>query len=104
MVRVASQPDSPSHIKLQKMETYYEMRPRDESIDRTPPTQTDERGERMKVLSSEYARYRQSLVKLDEGEGWRSELRRYLGDRPLNVSKDTDIIKWWQASRLCTFY
>ena len=28
----------------------------------------------MRVLSSEYDRYRQSLLEVDEGEGWSSEL------------------------------
>jgi hypothetical protein len=31
-------------------------------------------------------------------EGWRSELCRYLDDIPSNVSKDTDIVDWWDVS------
>jgi len=50
----------------------------------------------VKVLSTEYDRFRQSLLETDDGEGWSSELRRYLNDRPGDVTKDTDIVKWWQ--------
>ena len=55
-------------------------------------------GERVpvKVLSSEYDRYRQSLLQTDDGEGWSLELRCYLNDRPGNETKDTDIVQWWQ--------
>src|SRR5258707_2980644 len=50
----------------------------------------------VKVLSSKYDHYRQSLLEMDDREGWSSELRCYLNDRPDDVTKDTDIIKWWQ--------
>jgi hypothetical protein len=50
----------------------------------------------MKVLSSEYDLYRRSLLQTEDGEGWASELRRYLNDRPGDVTKDTDIVEWWQ--------
>lgn len=79
------------------MDTYYKKRPRTEPA-QPPPTQIDADGERLpaKVLSSEYDRYRQSLLQTGDGEGWSSELRRYLNDRPGDVTKDTDIVKWWQ--------
>jgi len=35
-----------------------------------------------------------------ESEGWQSEMHRYLRDLPADVTKDTDIIKWWQV-RAC---
>ena len=50
----------------------------------------------MKVLSSKYDHYHQSLLETDDREGWSLELRCYLNDRPDNVTKDTDIVKWWQ--------
>lgn len=68
-----------------------------------PPTPLDGDGERMRVLSSEYDRYCQSLLEIDDEEGWSSELRHYLKDRPGDVTKDTDIVKWWQVSQLCCF-
>ena len=63
-----------------------------------PPTQLDVDRERLpvKVLSTKYDRFHQSLLETDDGEGWSSELRHYLNDRPVDVTKDTDIIKWWQ--------
>ena len=79
------------------MDIYYKKRPRAEPS-QPPPTQIDADGERLpvKVLSSEYDLYRQSLLRMDIGEGWSSELRRYLNDRPSDVTKDTDIVEWWQ--------
>jgi hypothetical protein len=84
------------------MEVYYEKRPRAETVD--PPTQAEEDGERLRALSSEYDLYRQSLLKKDEGEGWSSELRRYLKDRPGDVTKHTDIVTWWQVSQHRPFF
>jgi hypothetical protein len=48
---------------------------------------------------SEFDRHRQTLVaqEEDQEEGWAAELRRYLKDMPANVSKETDIIEWWQV-------
>lgn len=49
---------------------------------------------------SEFDRLRQALVRQEEQvvETWSAELRRYLKDMPADVSKNTDIVKWWQAS------
>src|SRR5713101_7521735 len=79
------------------MEIYYKTQPRAEPA-QPPPTQIDADRKRvpLKVLSSEYDRYRQSLLEADDGEGWSSELRCYLKDRPGNVMKDTNIVDWWQ--------
>ena len=47
---------------------------------------------------SEFDRHRQSLVMQEaQDEGWAAELCRYLKDMPANVSKDTDIVEWWQV-------
>jgi len=79
------------------MAIYYKKRPRAEPA-QPPPTQTDADGVTIsvKVLGSEYDRYHQSLLWTDDGEGWSSELRRYLNDRLGDVTKDTDIVNWWQ--------
>jgi hypothetical protein len=79
------------------MEIYYKKRPRAEPA-QPPPTQIDADREHvpLKVLSSEYDCYRKSLLQMDDGEGWSSELRRYLNDRLGDVTRDTDIVKWWQ--------
>jgi len=55
-----------------------------------PPTKTDS-------LLSEFDRHRLTLLSGQEGEGWQAELHRYLDDMPANVTKDTDIVKWWQV-------
>jgi hypothetical protein len=46
---------------------------------------------------SEFDRFRLGRVTRDSEEGWASELRRYLKDLPADVTKDTDIVKWWQV-------
>jgi hypothetical protein len=85
------------------MDIYYQKRPRTEPA-QPPPTPIEADGERLQALSSEYDRYRRTLQQTNEGEGWSSELRRYLNDRPVDVTKDTDIVKWWQVSRPQSFY
>jgi hypothetical protein len=77
------------------MEEYYQRRPGRSSG--TPSTAENEEPENGKTVLSEYDQYRQSLVNDDDDEGWNSEYRRYLKDRPANVKKDTDIIQWWQV-------
>lgn len=51
---------------------------------------------------SEFDRHRQMLVEQNEGEeeGWAAELRRYLKDMPADVSKETDIVEWWQVCQI----
>lgn len=36
-------------------------------------------------------------VMWDNKEGWASELQCYLKELPADVTKDTDIIEWWQV-------
>jgi hypothetical protein len=49
-------------------------------------------------ILSEYDRHRLALIaNQTEEEGWQSEKFRYLKDLPANVSKDTDIVEWWQV-------
>lgn len=80
------------------MEAYYQKRPRAQSTEANGlPTQ-----ERLKALATDFDRYRQTLVKIDDDQGWASELRRYLKDRPADVTKHTDIVEWWQVSQFMT--
>ncbi|KAG6912053.1 hypothetical protein DXG01_001314, partial [Tephrocybe rancida] len=39
--------------------------------------------------------HRQALLTRDD-EGWQAELRRYLKDVPADVTRDTNLIEWWQ--------
>jgi hypothetical protein len=50
---------------------------------------------------SEFDRHRLSLIEKEEEEGWPAELRRYLKDMPDDVTKNTDIVEWWQVSLYC---
>ena len=49
---------------------------------------------------SEYDKHRETLLSEDTEEGWASELRRYLSTMQREVTKKTDIIEWWQVSKL----
>jgi hypothetical protein len=33
----------------------------------------------------------------EQDGGWEAEIRRYLKDLPANVTKDTNIVEWWQV-------
>ena len=49
-------------------------------------------------ILSEFDRHRLNLLSNQaEDEGWQSEMCRYLKDLPADVTKDTDIVKWWQV-------
>jgi hypothetical protein len=75
------------------MEMYFKCQPQHRAAN---PSTADNTGAE-KALISEYDQYRQTLVDMDDNEGWASELRRYLKDRPVDVSKETDIVQWWQV-------
>lgn len=79
------------------MEKYYKSRTRAPC---DPTTQDDGRTANTETLISEYEQYCQMLLKRDEDEGWASELRGYLSDRPVDVTKDTDVVLWWQVCSL----
>ena len=53
------------------------------------------------TLESEFDRHRRLLLVQSAGsraEGWAMELRRYLGDLPADVNKETNIVDWWAVS------
>jgi hypothetical protein len=47
---------------------------------------------------SEFDRLRQTLLVDDAEEGWASELRHYLSTMERDVTKETDLVEWWQVS------
>ena len=47
---------------------------------------------------SEFDRLRKTLLADDAEEGWASELRRYLSTMERDVTKETDLVEWWQVS------
>jgi len=48
-------------------------------------------------ILSEFDRFHLRYVTRDNEEGWASELWHYLKELPTNITKDTDIIEWWQV-------
>jgi len=47
---------------------------------------------------SEFDKHRETLLTGDAAEGWASELCRYLGTMQREVTKDMDVVEWWQVS------
>jgi hypothetical protein len=81
------------------MEVYWMKRPRAETTTaRATQANADNADADNPSLKSEYDRYRQTLIAKDDDEGWAAELRRYLNEMPADVTKDTDIVEWWQVS------
>ena len=50
-------------------------------------------------LESEFDHHRQMLIEQsrqsEAGGGWSAELRHYLSDLPMDVTKKTDVVQWW---------
>jgi hypothetical protein len=75
------------------MEQYWKSRPTAPPIVLTEDPQPSHDS-----ILSDFDRHRLTLLSnRDEDEGWQSEMRRYLKDLPTDVTKDTDIVKWWQV-------
>jgi hypothetical protein len=77
------------------MEDYWKTRPRAPIV--TTPTATPDSPSTTTSFLSEFNRHRQNLLTQEEDEGWAAELRRYLKDVPADVTKETDIVEWWQV-------
>ena len=79
------------------MEQYWKTRPTAPPI--VPADDSSDLGQpNHDSILSEFDRHRLALVSnCDEDEGWQSEMRRYLKDLPSDVTKDTDIVNWWQV-------
>lgn len=50
-------------------------------------------------ILSEFDRHCLTLLSANQvqDEGWELEMRQYLKDLPPNVTKDADIVEWWQV-------
>ena len=78
------------------MEKYWKTRPTAPPIVPTDPNDLAQPSH--ESLLSEFDRHRLALLSSqDEDEGWQSEMRQYLKDLPADVTKETDIVKWWQV-------
>lgn len=77
------------------MAQYYNTRPRAIPLQNNPVTPDDD--DDPSVLS-EFDKHRETLLTADAEEGWASELRRYIGTMQREVTKNTDLVEWWQVS------
>jgi hypothetical protein len=79
------------------MEFYWNIQ-RNASMPARDPSPKDT-GYEDESIASEYDRLRRSqlLSQSSEEGGWEAELRRYLKDYPADVTRDTDLIQWWQV-------
>jgi len=80
------------------MEHYYKNRPTTASPTPTQPTADHVLMDSTSILS-EFDHHQLMLLRgqKEEDEGWQAELRRYLKDLPSDVTKDTDVVEWWQV-------
>jgi hypothetical protein len=78
------------------MYKYYQSRP--STVNGSAQTQATTSSETATL--SEFDKHRETLLSEDMEEGWASELRRYLGTMQRDVTKQTDIVEWWQVSKL----
>jgi hypothetical protein len=83
------------------MERYWKARPKAPLPATTAPPSTLPGNVVAGSVQSDYDLHRQTLLTRDEDEGWQAELRRYLKDIPADVTKETDIVEWWQV---CILY
>jgi hypothetical protein len=74
------------------MAKYYNTCPRTIPLQRNTVTPDDDPS-----VLSEFDKHRETLLTADAEEGWASELRRYLGTMQRDVTKNTDLVEWWQV-------
>ncbi|KAG6810893.1 hypothetical protein H0H87_010720, partial [Tephrocybe sp. NHM501043] len=48
------------------------------------------------IIVDDFNLHRQTLLTREDSEGWQAELRQYLKDVPADISRDTDIVEYWQ--------
>jgi len=77
------------------MAQYYNQRP--VTIPIPQPANPGNPTADIRVLS-EFDKLCETLLTDDAEEGWASELRRYLNTMQRDVTKETDLVEWWQVS------
>jgi hypothetical protein len=78
------------------MECYWKARIEAPSVTPEPPPPESQDDS----IASEYDRLRRSrLLPNNQDNGWEAELRQYLKDFAEDVTKDTDIVLWWQVRK-----
>ena len=79
---------------MKQMVEYYKNRPSAPDVETENPSASTGR------VLSEFDKLRETLLNDDAEEGWASELRRYLNTMERDVTKETDLVEWWQVSIL----
>src|SRR5271155_1122152 len=79
------------------MAHYYKTRPRSTPLQSNTRNHAQQAGDTPARVLSEFDKLREKLLTTDAEEGWASELHRYLGTMQQDVTKDTDIVEWWQV-------
>jgi len=79
------------------MAEYWKTRPSVIQVD-AERLQNEKTGLGVTRTLSDYNKYRETLLSNDAEEGWASELRRYLSMMQRDVTRETDVVEWWQAS------
>jgi hypothetical protein len=82
------------------MAQYYKDRPSKTPLGQLNKTPAEDATQA--PVQSEFDKLRESLLTDDMEEGWASELRRYLGRMERDVTKETDLVEWWQVRNLLT--
>lgn len=82
---------------LCQMDKYWNLQPSARERSTTPSTPTNEVPSFKASIISNYDWYHQILLMAEENEGWASELWHSLKDMPVDVTKETDIVEWWQV-------
>jgi len=52
----------------------------------------------------EFDKHREMLLTADAEEGWAAELRRYTSTMQREVTKNTDLVEWWQVRNLLEIF
>ncbi|KAG6824192.1 hypothetical protein H0H87_012297, partial [Tephrocybe sp. NHM501043] len=83
--------DEALQIVENAMRTYWATRPQ-----AAPSTAT---AQPTTAIVDDFDLHRRTLLTREDSEGWQAELRRYLKDVPADISRDTDIVEYWQVRR-----
>ena len=74
------------------MAQYYNTRPCATPLQRGTGTQDADND-----ATSEFNKHHETLLTADTIEGWVAELCRYLSTMQQDVTKNTDLVEWWQV-------
>ncbi|KAG6809994.1 hypothetical protein H0H87_011389 [Tephrocybe sp. NHM501043] len=80
--------DEALQIVENAMRTYWATRPQ-----AAPSTAT---AQPTTAIVDDFDLHRRTLLTCEDSEGWQAELCRYLKDVPADISRDTNIVEYWQ--------